>query len=73
MAHLALGTHWERWTRSQYYQTALNGWWVCSRATGGIVRIAVWRARRNDAIARPADGAIVGPQSHHRRCVDALG
>lgn len=37
----------------------------------------VWIAVRcpgiNDAIARPADSAIVGPKSYHRRCVDAVG
>lgn len=45
---------------------------VCSRAIR-IVRIAVRCARRYNAIARPADGAIVRPESHHCRCVDAVG
>ena len=45
---------------------------MCSRAIR-IVRIAVRCARRYNAIARPADGAIVRPESHHCRCVDAVG
>lgn len=45
----------------------------CLLAISRVVRIAVRRPGRDEAVARAADGAIVGPESHYRRRPDAVG